>query len=247
MYRKRTTYRGRKTGRPYTKRRRTGYALGFGTGPAWGQASGRGGRPSQAIIRQPTVVADRIFVKLTKVAVNSLATGAVGAFVNYSSNPNDMKNGPLNSAFASGACEGFSKYCSSTGPYLSYIVHGFSLDVQMNQGNVDGGMAVGIMVAPTSASTPTAISQFGEQRGRLYQLNPSRTSRHWSSHTIAQIYGQTRQTVAIADSFSALYNAVPSSEVTLHLAVQGNSAVLEHLYFTMKITCYVEFFGRQTL
>ena len=218
--------------------------MGFGAGPRGGSASGRYSKPSQVIVRHPTVFNDRAFVKLSHLGVTSLPTGAAGAVAIYSFNPNDMKSGPLNTV-VSGQMPGFTKWCSSTGPYLSYIVHGFKIRLQAAQGNVDGGMAVGVMTVPTSASAPTAMKQFLENRGKVVQLQPLLVRYITEYQTVAQVYGQSRETVAIADSFSALYNAVPSSEVTTYIGVQGNSGVLQYMQCTLQITCYLEFFGRQ--
>jgi len=81
----------------------------------------------------------------------------------------------------------------------------------------------------------------------VYTLAAAGTQVHTLSLycTVAEVYGQTKQTVAIDDTFSALHNATPTSEVRVDVCCIDTVATQQSLPFTFELTQYIEFFGRQ--
>lgn len=205
------------------------------------------GKPSQVIIRAPQAGPDRVFVKLTKTVAIDVATGASGAFSNQAISCNDCKD-PFGSLGAGGPV-GFASWCSnSAGRYLAYCVHAFAIDIEATQPAGTTGTAMCISFQPASGALPTDIVQAaGMPRAKSLLLAAgTQVHRVHAYHSVAEVYGQTNQTVAMDDTFAALYNATPASEVRCNISLQGTSTTLNTLPMLIKLTQYVEFFGRQT-
>lgn len=219
----------------------------------YGPVGGHQGRPGTTqIIQRPIMSADRAFVTLKKAFVGAAATGAAGAFATSPISPNDCKD-PL-VGFGSGSPEGFNSWCSSTGLYGSYIVHAFKLEWNFINENLTAAsgpfncvVCWNFRPATTAAAVnmPQAMSQPRAVYATLNSNNPWKGSRYF---TVAEIYGQSPQTVAIADSFAAIYNATPSSQIAADLSiVDPSTGTAQAINGTFVITQYIEFFGRVQL
>jgi len=204
------------------------------------------GRPSQVIVRAPQSGPDRVFVKLKKVLRADLTTGASGAFSNYDIFPNDCKD-PFGSAGAGGPV-GFASWCGNgAGQYLAYCVHAFSIRVRCTQPAGSTGTHVVMSFKPNSQAAPTdTVQAAGGQRSKSLLLAAGTQIADMSAyHSVAEVYGQTNQAVAIDDSFAALYNATPSSEVRCDISLQGTASTVNSIPALIELTQYIEFFGRQ--
>jgi len=204
------------------------------------------GKPSQVIVRAPQSGPDRVFVKLKKIVRFDFTTGSSGAYANYPIYPNDCKD-PFGS-LAAGGPVGFGSWCGNgAGQYLAYTVHAFAVRLQITQPAGSIGTHVVLSFCPNSQAVPTdTVQAAGGQRAKGLLLAAG-TEVHVLSayHSVAEIYGQTNQAVAIDDSFSALYNATPSSEVRCDISLQGTSSTLNTAPALIELTQYVEFYGRQ--
>jgi len=204
------------------------------------------GKPSQVIVRAPQSGPDRVFVKLKKVCRADLSTGASGAFGNYPIYCNDCKD-PFGS-LAAGGPVGFASWCGNgAGQYLAYTVHAFAIRVQCTQPAGTTGTHIVLSFCPNSQAVPTdTVQAAGGQRAKGVLLAAG-TQVHTigAYHSVAEVYGQTNQAVAIDDTFSALYNATPSSEVRCDISLQGTSSTQNTIPALIELTQYVEFYGRQ--
>lgn len=231
------------------KKRFKGDGKGFGYGPVGGSRfSGKRakGRPTQAVVPGPLGGPDRIFVKLRKFGRGTLTSGASGAFAVSPIYANDCKD-PFGTLGAGGPA-GFSYYCGNAdGQYLAYCVHSFKFDLTFTQPSGSTGTVVALHPCPNSQAAPTSMEAVMGGARSVYTLAAAGTQVHKLSLycTVAEVYGQTKQTVAIDDSFAALYNATPSSEVRVDVCTADTSATQQSLPFTFVLTQYVEFFGRQ--
>lgn len=204
------------------------------------------GRPSQVIVRAPTSGPDRVFVKLKKFLRTDLTTGASGAFSNLNIQVNDCKD-PFDT-LAAGGPVGFASWCGNgAGQYLAYCVHAFSVRITCTQPAGTTGTHIVMSFKPESQAVPTdTVQAAGGQRSKSI-LVAAGTQIHTmhSYHSVAEIYGQTNQAVAIDDSFAALYNATPASEVRCDISLQGTATTQNTIPAVIELTQYVEFFGRQ--
>lgn len=204
---------------------------------------------SQALIKQPTT-SDRLFVKLRKAFIGGINTAPAGAFSTSAIVPNDLTD-PL-ASFGTGSPEGFSTYCGSASMYREYIVHAFKLTWSFN--NTVSGAANNILMCfvPRSggASAPTSMEQ-AQSNPRARWCNMRDGLRDFTGsmkYTVASLYGQSDQTVASADSFSALYNAAPTSYVAIDVCLQNPAGVTQlGVVGTFVLEFYVEFLARNTL
>lgn len=236
-----TPWKGRKRFRlPGYKRNPYGY------GPVGGSVLGRSQGTTQAVIRQPLYMPDRMFTKLCSASYGSFGTGAAGANNVVHMRPSSAVS--TGGSFTTTSYAGFSQLCSTTAIYRSYIVHAFAYDIEMVlTTNSTSGMGFGVLPqaaflpAPASVlaiqGAPRAKTMVIQQDAGRYKLR--------GFHRVGEIYGQSPQTVAIADSFSALYNATPTSEVYLHFAFVDLAGTTQ-LAASMKVSlyAYIEFFGR---
>jgi len=204
------------------------------------------GRPSQVIVRAPRGGPDRVFIKLTKILRTQLGSGTSGAFALYQIYPNDCKD-PFGGLGAGGPV-GFGSWAGNgAGQFLAYTVHAFAIRLRATQPAGSTGTHVAYRFVPASVGTPTdSVQVAGSPRAKSVILAAGDGIRELRSfHTVAEIYGQTQQAVAIDDSFSALYNATPASEVRMDLCFQDTSATSEVVPILLEMTQYIEFYGRQ--
>lgn len=222
----------------------------WGAGPMGGTSvasryAGKG-KPSQVLIRAPQSGPDRVFVKLRKVLRTDLATEAAGAFANF---PILCNNGidPFGTLGA-GGCVGFNSWCGSgSGQYLAYCVHAFAVKVQATQPAGTTGTHLCMSFKSAAQAVPTdTVQTAGSQRAKSLLLAAG-TQVHtlYSYHSVAECYGQTNQTVATDDTYSALYNAAPASEVRCDISLQGTAATQNTIPVLIELVQYIEFFGRQ--
>lgn len=222
----------------------------WGAGPLGGTSvasrwAGKG-KPSQVLIRAPTSGPDRVFVKLKKILRTDLTTGASGAFANSPIYPNNGID-PFSTAAAGGAV-GFSSWCGTgSGQYLAYCVHAFAVKVLISQPAGSNGTHVVMSFKPSAQALPTDTVQAagGARAKSLLICAGTEVHKLQSYHSVAEVYGQTNQTVASDDSFSALHNAAPSSEVRCDISLQATSATSTTCPALIELTQYIEFFGRQ--
>lgn len=236
--------RGSYKRRPYVRKRMpTPWRKGPTGGHSWA-----GFGTNQALIKQPTST-DRLFVKLRKTFVGEIKTGAAGVFSTSGIVPNDLTD-PLNT-FGSGSPDGFSTYCGSASMYREYIVHAFKLT--WNFTNSAGNPLIMCFVPRAGgAAAPTSMEQAqSNPRARWCILQGSQQGNNFMGsmkYTVASLYGQSDQTVASADSFSALYNAAPTSYVAVDICMQdvhGTTQLTAAGTFVLEF--YVEFLARNLL
>lgn len=223
---------------------RRGKRSRFQYGPVGGVRGGRFGT-TQTIVSNPRIGPDRAFVCFKKTACLQFQTGAAGSYAVGSLKLNSC-NDPLGT-FGTGAPVGAPGYLgASPALYQAYIVHAFRVNLQVIPGSNYG--AVALSMRPASMSTPISIQQqAGQGRALLKMCIPSVITKMSMYGTTAQVYGQSPQTVATADSFSALYNADPTSEVMMDIGCQEPSLSVQITFScTVEITQYVEVFGRNT-
>lgn len=204
------------------------------------------GRPSQVVVRAPRGGPDRVFIKLTKILRTSLGSGTSGAFALYQIFPNDCKD-PFGGLGAGGPV-GFGSWAGNgAGQFLAYTVHAFSVRLRATQPAGSTATHVCYRFCPASVGTPTDTLQIaGAPRAKSVLVAAGDGIRELRSfHTVAEVYGQTQQAVAIDDSFSALYNATPASEVRMDLAFQDTVATQQTVPILLELTQYIEFYGRQ--
>lgn len=223
---------------------------GYGYGPVGGSSTGRGCRVglSQAIIRQSHYIPDRIFSRLITATNGYAQTGASGAFALSHFRPSSAIS--TGGTFTTASPAGFPKWCSATGPYQAYIVHSFAyrVTIQMASSGGSGVLFAGVLPQPAISPAPAsmlAIQGAPYNRVGYSQANAGRPLVFRGFHKIGQIYGQSQATVAIADSFSALYNATPASEIYFHVGVEDAAGATQFNFaIHVELTQYFEFFGR---
>lgn len=243
--RKRTWKRGKIGG----KRLRFDYKSSpYGFGPVGGRASGAGHTTSQALIRQPGYLPDRMFTKVYTPFTGQIQTGAAGAYNSYYLRPNSLLV-PLGT-LSSNTPGGLSKLLGASACYRSYIVHSFAIDIKvMSVANTPLVAQFGILPSYALAAAPasmTAIMQSPRAKWGCtqYLVPPLRLKGFWRS---GQLYGQSPQTVAIADSFSALYSATPASENYIHVGFDEQAHTTQMLMgLQLVLTQYIELFGRNS-
>jgi len=222
----------------------------FGYGPVGGVASGRRGLrgTTQAIVRQPKISADRVFCKLKLVFQESYTTGAAGAFAIVAKvYPNDMLD--PTGAYSAIQATGFAGWCGSGGAsYQSYIVHAAKVTVQAVQTqNNYGGMLIMAPRANSSAAPTTPSQMCGQARAKYLTLGAGSGVEKMSMYfRIGEIMGVNPQTVAIDDTFAALYNASPASLVAFEIAAYSGTGAVNVGDMTVTMDFWVEFFGRHT-
>lgn len=189
-----------------------------------------------------------MFIKLSKAYVGGFTTGAAGAFANNTLKLNSCAD-PLGS-LGSGAPVGFSAYCgASPSLYGAYIVHAVKIHCEVTGGSGIDTFGWGFAVRPGSMAAPTSLAQAAcLPRAKTQVAVPGAHNYMSAYYTVGQVYGQSPQTVAIADSFSALYNADPSSTIIGDIFCADTFATTQ-LSFSLKliVTQWVEVFGRNTI
>lgn len=229
------------------KGRRGGYKRSkFGYGPVGGVRGGRFGT-TQTIVTNPRIGPDRVFCCFKKTAVLQFSTAAAGAYAVGSLKLNSASD-PLGT-FGTGPPVGAGSYLgASPALYGAYIVHAFRVKLQIVSPTGFFG-AVGMSFRPASMNVPTSIAQqAGFARSTVKQVVQDFVTTITMYGTTGQVYGQSPQSVAIADSFSALYNADPGSEVMCDIGSEENSHTTQITFSAIiELTQYVECFGRNSV
>lgn len=191
---------------------------------------------------------DRLFTKFYTSVTGSYNTGAAGAFVHYYLRPNSVVH-PFGT-FSSALPGGISQLLGASACYQSYIVHSFSLKVRVMSGaNTPLVAQFGILPSYARAAAPSSMSAIMQSpRAKWgctqYLVAPLKLGGFWRS---GQLYGQAPQTVAIADSFSGLYNTDPASENYIHIGYDEQSHTTQMALGIQMVMCqYVELFGRNS-
>ncbi len=175
---------------------------------------------TQTLVHQPTT-SDRLFVKLRKTFVGEIKTGAAGIFSTSALVPNDLTD-PL-ASFGTGSPDGFSTYCGSASMYREYIVHAFKLSWNFSTATTtNNGPLMCFVPRAGGASAPSTMEQAqSNPRARWCMLVGDAPPWKGSmKYTVGSLYGQSDATVSTADSFSALYNAAPTSYVAIDICMQ---------------------------
>lgn len=250
---KSSRFQGRRWG--FSRKRRTPkYKRGaYGYGPVGGSLRGRRGQTSDLLLKQPSIIPDRYFAPLTFTVITQGATGAVGGYSANTLRPNDITD--PGGSFTTGGATGVTSLLGSTPAlYRSYIIHAFSVEVELcsiGNATVFGVTAAwGMLPRPSTAAAPVSVAQIANNaRGKTCLISEGNTPRKlYMYHTVGEIYGQTPQTVAIADSFSAVAASPPSSLIIVDIGVQDPNAAVQISYSVkMKIKMWCEFFNRNTM
>lgn len=188
-----------------------------------------------------------MFTKFRCPVVGVYSTGASGAFVGKYFTLNSCT--ALGGSFGTVNTPGFSTLCSSTAPYRSYIVHAVKvyLSVAVNTSTAGASLCIGI--APQHANGPapgTMLALMGMPRARYgLQQVTAKPLVLQEFIRIGTTWGQSEQTVAIADSFASLYNTTPASQSLLHIGYEDAAgATVVQFNLCGYIDQYVELFGR---
>lgn len=233
------------------KRRRTdGYKRNpWGYGPVGGNTRPRRGGLSQATLYQPTFAPDRLFIKLRLPIGATLSTGAAGVFATSYLVTNSTTTSAGGTFLGAVAPSGVGLYLGAPGAamYSQYCVHAFAYDVTVSTG-ATGPLLFGMSPRGGVISAPAtgleALANPYEKHCLVAAGAPAIRLR--SFHRTSQVYGASPQAVAIADSFSAAYNASPASLITLDLWAQNlGSATLIGANCAGHVMLYVEVFGRR--
>jgi len=139
---------------------------------------------------------------------------------------------------------------STSGLYHSYIVKAFKHDIVVsNLQSANYPMRFGIVARPNTQSVCTAWNQVTAQAHSIVrQIDPGGNggrNQHLSMYrSVAAVYAESKACVALDDSFAALSDANPASEVDLDAYVQTqDGATTQTIYITHTITMWVTLFG----
>lgn len=216
----------------------------FAAGPLGGVRPGRFGT-TQTISYSPGTP-DRAFICLKRIYHGSLGTGAAGAAV-FGFVITNSANDPLGT-LGSGPPVGGSQWLGvAPSIYSAYIVHASKVTIEFTT-VASITPVISMSSRPRSMLQPTTVTQAGGQpRGKCMLTQIYQRNKMSVYNTTAQVYGQSPQTVAIADSFSALYNADPTSETVLDIGIQDPTGTTQLSGpLQLEIIQYIECFGRVT-
>lgn len=245
--RKRSPWRDQ-GGRP-TKRSRAGHV--FPAGSRSGRARSQNVHPrrqaSQAIVRQPTGVPDRLYVKL-RYREQLSWTQAAGNLGDNVYRGNSLFDPDLTGT--GGQPLGFDQWSAF---YGSYTVLGSSIDVssQMNSGPPQQAK---VILVPTNLSTAFGAgeqeraeeSPYAKSQDIVMGAAGVGQGRIKSYMSTAKMEGVVRPAVQIADSFSALTTANPTAPWFWHVCnytTGGQQSLIQQVV----ITYYCVFEGRMQL
>lgn len=227
------------------KRRRQGYSYGGRrkarkTGgnlvgnKAWSASGGSLGRrlgpgPYQTV-SYGIQGANREFLKFRTVGTVAIASTS-GAFNSFSLKLNSLLD-PFGSAGAIKAA-GFSQICSATSRYRSYTVMSATVRVIFqSNGSVGHSMFGAISSRANAISAPASQSDMAARPGaKTTFFNYIKNAELRSHMTIAQVVGDTPAAIPTDDTYSALYNADPTTLVVCDVAAQTDDQ-------TTTSTCY---------
>lgn len=219
----------------------------FFYGPVDGNRRRGGGGLTQAIAFSPNAGGDRYFIRASKSFVGSY-TNTSGAFAIFDSLHTNSAFDPFG-ALTAGPGVGVGNLLSSTGQYRASIVHAFKVELQLCSNAF--GTVVCMLHRPAGTAQAVSMGQMMSLPHTVCKQLPnnaySAVARISMFRSTAQVYGQTVKTVAIADSFSALYNADPTSTTACDIAITNTQNTTNILSYTLKITQWIELFGKNGL
>lgn len=236
------SFKGKK--RVFKRRKGNGAFL---YGPVDGNRGRRGGGLTQSIAFSPNAGGDRYFIRASKAYVGTYSNAA-GSFTIFDSLHTNSAFDPFG-ALSSGPGVGVGNLLSSTGQYRFSIVHAFKVELQLCSNAF--GTVICMLHRPAGTLQATSMSQMVCLPHTSYKQLPNNSygpvSRISMFRSTAQVYGQTVKSVAIADSFSAAYNADPTSTTACDIAIVNTQATSNILSYTMRITQWIELFGKNGL
>lgn len=188
-----------------------------------------------------------MFTKFRIPVVGVFSTGAAGAYVGKYFTINSCSS--FGGTFGTISVPGFSTLCSATAPYRSYIVHAVKARLEFACSTSTNGAALCVGIAPqhaNGAAPGSMAALMGMPRARygLHQVTGKPLVLQ-EFIRIGTTWGQSEQTVAIADSFASLYSTTPASGSLLHIGYE-DAAGATQISFNVcgYFDQYVELFGR---
>lgn len=132
---------------------------------------------------------------------------------------------------------------------MSYMVVAFKLEIDchvLQSSNYP--MTCGLSFRPGSRVAPSAWSNFHHQFAQVRNIDPGANGGNRAKlvmyGTTAAVYGDTKATVQLDDSFSALSNANPASECNADFTLQtADSATSQTIYTVLTLTQWAIMFG----
>lgn len=205
---------------------------------------------TQAIIRSPSNAPDRMFVKLKTGFYGQWITGAAGAYdvigyirLNSAFDP----LGDLGAVTPAGSTPLLG--ASGSAVYGAYIVHAASISWKIMQTTNSGCTVCALIPRCATAAEPASMGRaISTPRAKYGMVGPAEgVVNLYTFNTTAQLYGQSPQTVATDDTYSALYNATPTSEVRCDFALASTDNNQQTVNVVVVLTQWCELFGRWTV
>lgn len=236
--RRRSFKRTRRVGRSFKRRRMVRKRIGQ-------RKVSRGQRLSTSLIRQPTGLPDRVFVKL-KLHVDVVWNNTAGAYSEFQIYANSAFD-PLGST---GTSQGY-MWDQWAGMYIRYRVHGFGYRINPSFGatGITSTSVSELSICPsrltTAFSTARQIAEQPRARTIRWQVNSGRAPTLKGFFRIHPILGITKAQHKADPQYQALTTADPATLCVFHMgtvdpvlgADRQNTA---QCFFTQ----YVEFFDR---
>lgn len=173
----------------------------------------RKGRASSMLIRQPTVVADRLKIKFRYVLPTSI-TSTSGA-LNYT----QFRGNSLFDPDFTGAGTQPYGYDQWSPFYQYYRVTGSSINVlaigpQFDAGNNQNCILFGCYPHPTAVNTPASLLQSLERPYRKWKMSVGSSSAKVikAYMSTAKIFGETKVSVTSEDNYQATTSANPATQ-----------------------------------
>lgn len=235
------------------KRRKTPFGGTLGVRSGGVVPFRRGGDAAQALISGAIFAPGRLGVKFVTTERFSF-TSTSGAFGQTQMCRLNSVFDPWN-ASGSSTVSGYVNWFGSTpssntdGVYMSYMVVAAKLEMDchvLQSSNYP--MTVGLAFRPATRSAATTWSNFRHQYSITRELDPGANGGNRAKlslyGSIAGIYGDTRATVQLDDSFAALSNANPASECYADFVLAtADGTTTQNLYTTATLTQWVIMFG----
>lgn len=242
-------------GQGSAKRFQGGSGSHFRPARSWRGGANRGSfsnrrTASQVIIRQPTSLPDRLYVKL-RYRENLAFNQTLGALADNVYRGNSLNDPDLTGT--GGQPLGFDQWAAF---YASYTVLGSKIEVTtMNSDGTANVPNTRFGITPTLFSTVFATTAQEQAEELPYAIARSNTmgaqgigqgyAKQYMS--TAKIWGVVRPAVQIEDGYSALTNASPSDQWFWHVWNYVPSGATQNLQVIVKITYFAVFEVRQQL
>ena len=244
--------RSRKGSSSLRKRRKTPFGGTLGIRSKGIVPFRRGGDASQALITGAIFAPSRLGLKFVSTERFSFASTTGGFATTATARLNSLFD-PWN-ASSSGIATGHLNWFGATpgateGIYMSYMVVAAKLELEVHVLQASNyPMNVGLSFRPASRSAPTSWANLQHQYATVRTLDPGANGGNRSKlqlyGSVAGIYGDTKATVQLDDTFSALSNANPASEVYADFTLQtADSTTTQTVYTMATLTQWVIMFG----